>query len=169
MRHILLMLLKISSFVLILGCASGCGLFDKPSTREDQLLKQGPAQRVYFAKYESVWRAIHQVIKYPIASENQDSGIIETEYVKMLDGFLHPETNKPTTPGTRYKYVIKLIKGKLNGRNSVRVVLEKQIELLKNFFSEPERIPSDGLEEKIFFYRIERELLVAEALEKSQN
>ncbi len=161
-------LLKITSLVLI-GCTLGCSLFQAPDNPQERLLKQGPQQKIYFAKYESVWRAVHQVLKYPIASENQDSGLIETEYVKMVDGFLHPETNKPSTQGTRYKYVIKLIKGKVNGRTSVRVVIEKQIEFLKNFFSEPERLPSDGLEEATLFYRIERELVISDGLEKAQK
>ena len=145
---------------------SGCTAFQKPEDRQEQLLRKGPTQKIFYAKYEALWRAIHQVLKYPIASENQDTGFIETEYVKMMDGFAHPETGKPPTPGTRYRFVFKLIRGKVNGRPSVRLVIDKQIELLKNFFSEPERIPSEGLEELALIYRIERELLLAEALEK---
>lgn len=163
------MLRKITSLVFVCSLIGGCAAFQRPVDQQEQLLKSGPAQRVYFAKFENLWRAIHQALKYPIASENQDTGIIETEYIKMVDGFLHPETGKPSTRGTRYRFVIKMIKGRVDGRPSVRVVVDKQIELLKNFFSDPERVPSDGLEELALLYRIDRELVISEALEKSNK
>jgi hypothetical protein len=148
---------------------SGCTAFQKPEDQQELLLKSGPIQKVFFVKYETLWRAVHQVLKYPIAAENQDTGLIETEYVKMADGFIHPVTGKPPTRGTRYRFVFKLIKGKVSGRASVRVVIDKQIELLKNFFSDPERIPSDELEELSLIYRIERELMLTETLEKANK
>jgi hypothetical protein len=37
---------------------------------------------------------------------------------------------------------------------------------LRDFFSEPETVDSDGLEEKIIFYRIERELVINDALKR---
>lgn len=166
-RLISLTLLKIISLIIFTSCILGCSLFEKPPQKnEDALLESAPSQRIYFANYEDVWRSIHQVIKYPIASENQDSGMIETDFIKTSEGFQSPETEDARPKGTRYKLIFKLSKGKLKGRNSTRVVIEKQIDALKDFFSEPQRIPSDRLEEKVIFYRIERELIISEALKK---
>jgi hypothetical protein len=124
-------------------------------------------QKVFFAPYDSVWRAAHAVLKYPIAQENQDTGIIETEYIKGLDGLLAPNEQRPPSSGIRYKLTLTFVRGKTEGRESTRVTIDKKMEILRDFFSEPEGMESDGLEEKIIFYRIEREVLINEALKKA--
>lgn len=144
----------------------GCSLFDKkPSAhvRMNQITKQ----KVFFASYDSVWRAAHNVVKYPIAQENQDNGVMETEYIKGLDGWLAPGEQRSPSSGIRYKLTLTFAKGTSGGRESTRVTVDKRMEILRDFFSEPEPMESDGLEEKIIFYRIERELIIAEALKKA--
>jgi hypothetical protein len=146
---------------------SGCSLFDRQADPENAILKQSIHQKVYFAQYDGVWKAAHTSIKYPIAVENQDTGYLETEYIKGVDGFLPPEVSKPPSAGIRYKLVFNFAKGKTEGRESTRVTIEKKIERLRDFFSEADGVASDGLEERVLFYRIEREIVIAEALKKS--
>lgn len=162
-------LLWTSSFVLICFVifGSGCSLFDRQPDPENTILKQSVHQKVYFAGYDSVWRAAHTSIKYPIATENQDTGYLETEYIKGVDGFLPPEVTKSPSAGIRYKLIFSFAKGKTEGRESTRVTIEKKIERLRDFFSEADGVASDGLEEKVLFYRIEREIVIAEALRKA--
>lgn len=124
-------------------------------------------QKVFFATQDAVWRAAHAVLKYPIAQENQDTGIIETEYIKGVDGWLPPNEARPPSSGIRYKLVLTFAKGKTEGRDSTRVTIDKKMEILRDFFSEPEYMETDGLEEKIIFYRIERELIINEALKRA--
>ncbi|MBO9667763.1 MAG: hypothetical protein J7501_13230 [Bdellovibrio sp.] len=158
----------ILSLVIITGCAlMGCSLFDKRPSAHTQMAKINK-QKVFFANYDNVWRAAHSVIKYPIAQENQDTGMIETEYIKGIDGWLPPDTPKPPSSGIRYKLIFTFAKGSTEGRESVRVTIDKKMEILRDFFSEPESITTDGLEEKILFYRIERELLIQDALKRAQ-
>ena len=104
------------------------------------------------------------VIRYSIAQNNQDTGYIETEYIKGSDGWLPPEVEKKPSAGIKYKLILTLTRGKIEGRESTRVSLQKKIEVQRDFFSEPETLNSDGLEEKVLFYRIERELLISDAL-----
>lgn len=129
-------------------------------------LKPSALQRVYFAPFDRVWRASHAILKYPIANENPDSGHIETEFIKGIDGFLPPEKSKQPSAGMRYKLILNFAKGRTEGRESTRLTVEKKIEVLRDFFSEPESVYTDGLEEKVLFYRIERELVIFEALRK---
>ncbi|MGZ3782626.1 MAG: hypothetical protein ACXVCY_18425 [Pseudobdellovibrionaceae bacterium] len=143
----------------------GCSLFDKKPSAHSRM-EQINKQKIFFAPYDTVWRAAHAVIKYPIAQENQDSGIIETEYIKGIDGWLPPNEQRPPSSGIRYKLHLIFAKGSTEGRESTRVTIEKKMEILRDFFSEPELIESNGLEEKIIFYRIERELVINEALKK---
>jgi hypothetical protein len=144
----------------------GCSLFDKKPSAHARMTKISK-QKVFFAPYDSVWRAAHNVLKYPIAQENQDNGIIETEYIKGLDGWLAPGEQRSPSSGIRYKLTMTFAKGKTDGRESTRVTLDKRMEILRDFFSEPESMESDGLEERIIFYRIERELIISEALKKA--
>jgi hypothetical protein len=155
------------AFVILTG--SGCSLFDRQTDPENAVLKQSIHQKVFFAPYDAVWKAAHTTIKYTIAVENQDTGFLETEYIKGIDGFLAPETQKTPSAGIRYKLTFNFAKGKTEGRESTRVTVEKKMERLRDFFSEPDAMASDGLEERMIFYRIERELVIAEALRKSSN
>ena len=124
-------------------------------------------QRIYFSSFDSVWHAAHAVLKYTIANENPDTGTIETEYIKGVDGWIAPEEKKPTSTGLRYKIIVTLAKGNAVGRESTRVTVEKRIEVLKDFFSDPTVLESDGLEESAIFYRLERELIINDALKKA--
>lgn len=144
----------------------GCSLFDKKPSAHVRMA-QITKQKVFFASYDAVWRAAHNVIKYPIAQENQDNGVIETEYIKGLDGWLAPGEQRSPSSGIRYKLTLTFSKGKADGRESTRVTVIKNMEILRDFFSEPESMESDGLEEKLIFYRIERELVIADALKRA--
>ncbi|MFN7903882.1 MAG: hypothetical protein ACK5P5_01740 [Pseudobdellovibrionaceae bacterium] len=145
---------------------SNCALFDRPEDPKEQVLKKAIKQKIFYTSYENVWRALHQVIRYPITAENQDTGIIETEFIKAVDGFQTPEMKKSPSPGLRYKLIFTVARGKQNNRDATRVTIDKKIEILRDFFSEPEIIPSDGLEEKVIFYRIDRELAISESIRR---
>lgn len=153
--------------VILTGCSLvSCSLFDrKPSAhaRMGTINKQ----KVFFADYDSVWMAAQSVLKYPIAQENQDTGVIETEYIKGLDGWSPPNVQRPPSSGIRYKLILTFARGRADGRESTRVTIDKKMEILRDFFSPPEPLESDGLEERIIFYRIERELIVREALKRA--
>lgn len=154
-------------FLSVFLVASGCATAERPRGPGEETVKQASKQRIFFSSFDNVWRAAHTVLKYTIATENPDTGMIETEYIKGVDGWLAPDQKKPPSAGLRYKIVMILAKGKTDGRESTRVTIEKRIEVLRDFFSEPDIIESDGLEESVLFYRIERELLIGDALKKS--
>lgn len=124
-------------------------------------------QKVYFFPYDSVWRAAQLALKYPIAINNMDHGVLETDTVKGDDGFVAPHQDRPPSSGVRYKILMTLARGRTEGRDSVKVTIQKVMERKRDFFSEAESLQSDGLEEQALFYRIERELVIDEALKKA--
>lgn len=146
---------------------SGCSLFEKQPESIDQIIQKSSNQKIFFANYDIVWKAAHTAIKYTIASENQDFGVIETDYVKSVDGWLPPDKTKPEYKSARYKLIFTFAKGKTEGRESTRITIEKKIEVFKDFISETQVIPSDGLEEMALFYRIEREIIIGNALKRA--
>lgn len=124
-------------------------------------------QKIFYYPYDNVWRAAQLALKYPIAVNNMDHGLLETDFIKADDGFVAPSIEKLPSSGIRYKISMILAKGRVDGRNGVRVTINKTIEKKRDFFSDAEILFTDGLEEKALLYRMERELIIDEALKKA--
>lgn len=140
---------------------------DKPIIPRKSAVAEVSQQRIYYFPYDSVWRATQLALKYPIAVNNMDNGIIETDSIRAIDGFQSPTAEKDPSSGIVYKITLTLSKGRNDGREAVRVNIRKKVERHRDFFSDAEELESDGLEEQVIFYRIERELIVEEALKKA--
>lgn len=138
------------------------------SSARDKVLKKNINQKIFYFPYDSVWRAAQLAVKYPIAVNNMDNGILETEFIRADDGFASPVDDREPSSGIRYKITLVLARGKVNNKESVRVTVNKTVEKKRDFFSDPESLVSDGLEEKVIFYRLERELVIEEALKKAK-
>ncbi len=163
----MLRLISKAVFFIILVSQLGCSLFEKQGESADKIIQKASKQKIFFAPYDLVWKAAHLSIKYTIASENQDFGVIETDYVKAVDGWLSPDRTKPEFKSARYKLVMTFARGRIEGRDSTRVTIDKKIEVFRDFISEKQILSSDGLEELSLFYRIEREIIIDQALKKA--
>ncbi len=124
--------------------------------------------RVFFAEYEEVVRITRIVMsKYPVKVEKLDNGILETEVIRD-DMRFHPAHESPKlTPGYSYRLLVRLVRGKTDGKSAIKVQVSKIGEIRRDFFTEAEPVASDGLEELILLYRIQRELAIDRALQKS--
>lgn len=121
--------------------------------------------RIFFADYDQVLQAARKaLIRYPIQTDDSDSGVLETEYIKGTEGFISPGQKRQPTAGLRYQLLFTFIKGKTRGKDSVRVSVQKKIEVQRDFFSDLEEIKSDGLEEEVILYRMNREILIERAI-----
>ncbi|MBC7458284.1 MAG: hypothetical protein H7235_08410 [Bdellovibrionaceae bacterium] len=160
---------KLVLLFLSLMAFSSCGIFDPRPESPDQIIEKASHQKIFLAPYDQVWKVAHTTLKYTIASENQDFGTIETDFVKAVDGWVPPYKKKPDYPGARYKLLFTFAKGETKNRESTRVTIEKKIEVFKNIISDTQSVPSDGSEEKSIFYRMERELIVSRAIEKANQ
>lgn len=154
------------SILFTLFLSAGCSSLDSPVTRAANEIKEQTHQRVFFVEYNELWRAAQVVLKYPMALNNIDEGILETEWIHGADGFL-PAHNKSATLDYRYKIRLLFAKGNFKSRSSVRVTILKTVETMKSFFSEGRPLASDGIEEMTLFYRMGREVAVAEAIKKA--
>lgn len=155
----------VSSLLLFCFLFTACA--DKPIIPHKSVIAQASQQRVYYYPYDSVWRATQLALKYPIAVNNMDNGVIETDNVRAIDGFQSPIADKDPSSGIQYKITITLAKGRYDGREAVRLNIRKKIERRRDFFSDAEELDSDGLEEQVLFYRIERELIIEDALKRA--
>lgn len=125
----------------------------------------GPQSKNIQAAYDSIWKASLQTMgKYPLRTYDQEAGVIETDFIRGDNVWIPPYKKKYIPGGYRYKLNLKLIKVKSRTENYVRVVVLKQPELQRDFFSTPEKIQTDGLEELSILYRIEREVEISKLM-----
>ncbi len=143
------------------SCASG-------ELKPDGVTADIPIQRVYGGDYTEVEQAIRAAMKkYPVKEDNLDSGIFETDFIRGDKMFRPPASRERIESGVRYHMSIHTIKGKVEGKPATRVIVKKVIEKTPDFFADVESLPSDGLEENIIFYRIQRELTLAKAIKRA--
>ncbi len=165
-RHMRFTMQLISKFGIIatLLILSGCATrYEEPERIE--IPNPGPKVQAYSSPYLDVWRAaLITVGKYSLKSYDEDSGTIETDFIKGEEAWNPPHKKKYIRGGYRYKINVRVIKGP--GKNSAKVIILKQPEIQKDFFSGSEKITTDGLEEAAILYRIERELALGKALSK---
>lgn len=155
-------------------CIGGLFVLSGCSTATNQLEKRlkinEPVVATFYGKYSEVESALKQaMLKYPQRVDNTEAGIFETDYVKGEARFraAHAEGGLPN--GFRYRILLRLVKGTKDARQAVKVVVVKQGEIVKDFFAEASSYPSDGLEEKVILYRIERELKITRAIMKANQ
>jgi hypothetical protein len=160
-------ILFVTSLLALSGCAS---LTPQPEDVSAQASRQGPKQKVFYAPYDQVWRAAQLAMaKYYMSVNNMDTGVLETDFIKGADGWKAPDATKDPSSGVRYKITLRLVKGKSGSRPSVRAAVSKKLEIQRDFFSDSETLNSDGLEEMIILYRIDRELTIENALKRAQK
>lgn len=161
--------MRLFTVLILLFLTTSCSIFDSKAESVDQIIEKASHQKIFLAPYDQVWKVAHTSLKYTIAAENQDFGTIETDFVKAVDGWIPPYKKKPDNPGARYKLTFTFAKGETNKKESTRVTIEKKIEAFKNIISDTQVIASDGSEEKALFYRMERELIIARAIESANK
>lgn len=160
---------RLRSLICLCGAAfivSGCAT---ASQKLERKLKVGESvSRVFFAKYEDVESALKiALLKYPQRVDNTEAGIFETDYVKGEARFRPAHENVDYSSGYRYRLIVRLVKGQSVSRPAVKVVILKHIELARDFFAEPQIVPSDGFEENVILYRVGRELTINRAIQKA--
>jgi hypothetical protein len=157
--------LKFASLLLFSFLLNACA--SQPIIPHKSVIAESSQQRIYYYPYDNVWRAVQLALKYPIAINNMDNGVIETDKIRAMDGFQSPIAEKVPSSGVQYTITVTLSKGRYDGREAVRVDIKKKIERRRDFFADPEELDSDGLEEQVIFYRIERELVIEQALKRA--
>lgn len=151
------------SLALTLGALVGCTTASERLERKLRLNE--PVSRVYFAPYEDVEIALkHAMVKYPQRIDNTAAGIFETDFIKGEARFKPAHEEVEYSSGYRYRILVRLVKGRTEKTPAVKVMIVKRIEIVRDFFSDPEQVASDGLEEEAILYRIDRELELARAL-----
>ncbi|MGE0763725.1 MAG: hypothetical protein AB7N80_10645 [Bdellovibrionales bacterium] len=151
----------------------GCAVFEDRAGPKPVGL---PQEKVFHGSFDDVWRAMQLALQgptsYPLRINNMDTGVIETEQVKGSMVWSPPNVEQPSGGGYSYRLIMRVIKGAVSGRQAYKVTVQKVSQIQRDFFAEPEPISSDGLEEKVILYRVDREMQIDRALRrlnKKQN
>lgn len=154
------------ALVVSTGAFSGCSSATVEPERIE-IKDPGPKTKTFSTSFLSTWKACLIVLgKYPLKSYDEESGVIETDFIRGEDVWTAPHKKKYLQGGFRYKLNLRVIKGKQGAAPVTKVIILKQPELQKDFFADSEKQQTDGLEELSLLYRIERELALEEALSK---
>ena len=123
--------------------------------------------RTFNVPYDMVWRATQQaMLNYPMNVNNMDTGQLQTLYITGKHRYKAPHHDKKILPsGYQYRLNVSIIRGE----NKARVIISKEARLLKDFFSEPQEVFSDGFEEKALLYRIKREIVIEKILKRQME
>lgn len=142
------------AFALLTACVT------KPEFTPD-----GPVTQIFRGSYDDVWRATQKALaKYPIRVNNSDTGILQTDYVRGGKAYKPPFSNETFSSGYRHQITLRLARGQAKGQPAVKVSITKSPEMQRDFFSTATSLNSDGVEERILLYRIQRELDLERAL-----
>lgn len=137
-------------------------------TNKEQNLSFKAHSKVYKASYEETWQATQKALsKYRLELSNIDKGLLKTEVIKGAKAWRSPTRKRPYSAGYSSQLKIRVIKGRIGKKPTVKVVIKKNVELQKDFFSQKKPLPSDGLEEKMILYRIKREIIINRGLDKA--
>ena len=154
--------------ILLAGLGLGCSLMKNLERPKYPPPKIGPRQKVYYFEFDKVWRATQIALQhYPMRINNMDKGILETEILKGGQAWNPPHNPGQIRGGKRYHLKLRVVKGKVQGRSAIKVVIKKDIEHQSDFFADTKKLPSDGLEERVLLYRIKRELEIDRALQRA--
>lgn len=123
---------------------------------------------VYPHSYSSVWRAALLVLKdYPIEIEDEETGEIKTRSIRAYEAW-KPPPGLINDPKRRvYSLEVFLEKGFTSNETPlVRVTVMKTEFENKDFIQQNVAVQSNGIEENLILYRIQRELFLLEEQKK---
>ena len=120
----------------------------------------GPVSKLFYTSYDQVWKSVMLAMEaYSIEEEDREKGFLRTEVIKGLSAWKPPfAEDKQKNLSQSYVIYVHLVRGMTGFQPGVQVRVLKKVFVQKGFINEPERVPSDGLEEKMILYRIMREI-----------
>lgn len=146
---------------------SGCALLDTPDKTAAHDIEV-PASQIFQASYDEVWRATQKtLVKFPIVVNNIEQGLIETEPLQLDLIWPRPYPINNKRQLGKYTLHVNVVKGRINGEDAIRVILLKKVKVERDFFSEVKQLSSDGYEENIILYRIQREINLERSVKRA--
>ncbi|MBT3982976.1 MAG: outer membrane protein assembly factor BamC [Bacteriovoracaceae bacterium] len=162
-------IIHVTLFVLILSACSSYENF-KYITQDFEI-----PSKVFKSDFNQTWQAVLQVMrKYDIEKQNQEAGVIKTRWIdntrelNFADSFGSADKIK----AAKFKLVINVVKGHRFSREVAKVTIYKRQLIEQDFLQGWKEIRTDGTQEKVFLYRLDRIITMdnqLKAIEKARE
>ena len=113
--------------------------------------------KIFISEYSMAWEAAVDALKAsPMEVVNRENGTLQTKWIdntaerNMIDsaGSVSPYTK------AQYRFRVSLAKGSLEGKNSVRMVVQKEQQIQRDVLEGWRNQESDGIQENSLLYRV---------------
>lgn len=130
-----------------------------------------PSQ-VFKASFEQTWQSTLQVMqKYDLALQDQASGVIKTRWIDntLQLNFEDSFGSKDAIKAAKFKMIVNIVKGFRGSREVSKVTIFKRQMIERDFLQGWKVIRTDGVLEKTLLYRIERNILIDNKLQRIEG
>lgn len=142
--------ITITLAILLTGCATSSFVYDPKNVK-------AALEKNIKGEYEQVFKAAQiSLADYPIEVSDMESGYLQTAYIRNEQLWQPPHLEGGQKGGYRYQLHIQILRVRRKGMTKVIITKNKQYK--KDFFSTYKPVKTDGLEEIALLYRIQREL-----------
>lgn len=113
--------------------------------------------KIYIVEYPMAWEAAVDALKAsPMEVVNRENGTLQTKWIdntaerNLIDsaGSVSPYTK------TQYRFRVSLAKGTLEGKNSVRLMVQKEQQVQRDVLEGFRNQETDGVQENSLIYRV---------------
>jgi hypothetical protein len=115
--------------------------------------------KIYQADFQLIWEASLDVLKTtPLDTVNREVGMIETAWIDNRDALnlLESAGNPAPYNRARYRLKINVSKGFYEGKQSTRVVVKREQQVLRDVLEGYVPKETDGVAERTLLYRVGR-------------
>lgn len=154
-------------FSLLGGLLSSCTSYDqwRYITEEYEV-----PSKVFSFDYNQTWLAVRSTIRdrFDIDYQNQESGVIKTRWIDntLETNFADSFGSTDSVKSARHKIIINVVKGFRGNQEVSKVTVWRRQMVEQDFLQGWKVVPSDGILEKTLLYRIERNLVIEDQLNK---
>ena len=129
--------------------------------------------RIFLTDFSTAWKASVEAVsgKSAVLNLNREAGTIELGWKINTEehNFLESFTGENYYRQARYRLFLRLHEGKKNGKQAVMIQVQKEQQAEKSIFANWETVPSSGLDEATYLYRIGRLIALQEYEDKKDE
>ena len=155
--------------LVLLAFASGCMTAYKKSVGGDT---EQVFSKIFIVEYPMAWEAAVDALKAsPMEVVNRENGSLQTKWIDNTSERNLIDSAGSVSPYTKaqYRFRVSLAKGNLEGRNSVRIIVQKEQQVQRDVLEGWRNQETDGIQENSLLYRVGKLIEFKVKNEKIEN
>ena len=155
--------------LVLLAFASGCMTAYNKSVGGDT---EQVFSKIFIGEYPMAWEAAVDALKAsPMEVVNRENGSLQTKWIDNTSERNLIDSAGSVSPYTKaqYRFRVSLAKGNLEGRNSVRIIVQKEQQVQRDVLEGWRNQETDGIQENSLLYRVGKLIEFKVKNEKIEN